>query len=271
MAELDYGPAPARALDLATKAYVDVGVPTFAQQAAPTYTAGPYVWYQTNTGGQVTQVWVESAGGPDTVAGLTYRLRVSDLTSYSNGQAVPSVAPQVGSAVLSSGGGTTSPTYLASGQGGRPALRFDGGDDYLANGSAPAVPQPVTYVLVLDVKSVTGTREFLYTDLDVVINDGSTAYNAYAGIQVSGGTPTTGIHSAAWVYNGASSAIYVDNLQVAAGNVGAAGGTQLQVARHPTAGRYAQIDLYELCVYSRALTPADVQAIHTYYRNQYGA
>lgn len=76
MAELDYGPTPSRTLDLTTKGYVDaktgtgggsgsatVGVPTFVQQSAPTYSSGPYVWYQIDATGQVVNVYVEGSGG----------------------------------------------------------------------------------------------------------------------------------------------------------------------------------------------------------------
>jgi hypothetical protein len=126
---------------------------------------------------------------------------------------------------LVQGTGTAQPT--ATTRAGQAALSFDGGDFLrVAFGHGPHA-QPLTVYSVFEPTSTATKILFDGDDSDNRIQGGivSAAWTIYAGTVVSNGTPTTAIHAGAWVFNGASSALYIDDFTAAtvSGNAGTNG------------------------------------------------
>lgn len=108
----------------------------------------------------------------------------------------------------------------------RPTVDFDGSDDSLSF-DISNVAQP--FQMVVAARSRDGADSSLQVMVGVggatgrgVLKSAANAWGVSAGSTVSGGTPNTSPHILRAVVNGASSSVWVDGVQVGAGDAGAA-------------------------------------------------
>ena len=176
---------------------------------------------------------------------------------------------------LTQGVGVKQPTYKISIVNGKPIVRFDGIDDFLAVGFALVQPEHVFYVFNLVVDAA-----------GVYMSDGSGVN--LMGFLRDGAGPTVGLfagavgvglrpinigtfHIASCLFNGASSEIRIDGGNDDTGNVGAndGAGISLGMLGNGTTNA-AQVDFAEVIVYSSALSDGNRGLVEIYLANKYG-
>jgi hypothetical protein len=171
---------------------------------------------------------------------------------------------------LTQGTATKQPLLVASALNGLPAVRLDGGDDFLG----PAIftlNQPCTYSLV-------------YRSISL---GASGAHDIVAGGSASGGlvfadnTPEFGLNSGAslidaaavasgayayvdCIYNGGASALRVAGAQVASGACGALNPAGFTLGALAAGSRPTNIEVAEVLIYSRVLSAAEQAALDAY-------
>ncbi len=184
----------------------------------------------TGISGTVTAIASDTAltlsSSATTGAGLTFTTTptsgVSDRISQITG------AYGVG-VVLTSGTDVRRPMYNATGINGRPSIQFDGyggagtGDQMVFT---TATAQPCTVYVVFRTLT-SGVNQALMDGstagtIELFISAVSNVVSIYAGLQLDGVHSAVGTtaHIAVAIFNGASSVIRVDGVQVAAGNAG---------------------------------------------------
>ncbi len=99
-----------------------------------------------------------------------------------------------------------------------PALQFDGAD-LLVGSLGATIAQPVTYYFILEPTSLAGTSVWLdgddATNRQFIGTNVTPNYLRDSGSTRNAGTPTTAIHGVCVIFNGASGALYVDNMRTA--------------------------------------------------------
>jgi len=187
---------------------------------------------------QLTPVEAWWAEGADFVA-----------TNPVNGSAIAHPMPGEGSGNHGLGQVTPAeasrPIYVAaSGLNGKPALRWDGGDHLTNNYSGggadwTAIPQPLTVVCIFKLNSIAqGTIDAVFGSRanlvrhDLFTNTTPTpdSWSIHAGTQVNATTPAADLlpHIAICEYNGASSKLILDGVEVLTGNAGTNSSTGMQ-------------------------------------------
>lgn len=149
------------------------------------------------------------------------------------------------------------PTYTKSdAANGRPALLFTGAQK-MSTGNI-TISQPNTIFLIARLSVLTGNPG-LFDDatnrqIGYVSNAGTT-WSMDAGATLTGGTPDTNVHAMAFVFNGATSSLYIDNATapVMTGNAGNNLGSGGYILGTQSTG-YATGAIYEHALYNRALT-----------------
>ena len=133
------------------------------------------------------------------------------------------------------GSETFKPLYDATyaGLSDQPAIVHDGTDDGLTSASFTGIPQPWTWVMVVYVPAVTGTKSYGTPQFG---QGGSSFMGQVAGVWrfgvafgsvINGGTATVGAHVLCGVADGANSRLLVDGAVVAAGTFAAASATRI--------------------------------------------
>lgn len=121
--------------------------------------------------------------------------------------------------------GTKQPAYRASvaALNGKPAVQGDGVDDFLQTAAwSSALTQPSSVVVVGSVSAEDNlTDGITSTNRHLVKEILGTDWRIFAGTSVDGGTSDTDPHLFAAVFNGASSTLDVDGVEVVSGNAGA--------------------------------------------------
>jgi len=169
------------------------------------------------------------------------------------------------------------PTLQLAELNGQPVLRFDGTDDYLLN-TAFAISQPDTLAVV--VKHPTPTDGAFRNLTDSHLNDrqllskqnaaGSNHRLVYAGGFLSGSTPSSAFEIWTAIYNGASSALYVNGILDASGDAGTQGMDGYHIGADAGPGSFSNVDLAEMIRVPRALTVDERGALHAYLGQKYG-
>jgi hypothetical protein len=224
---------------------------------------------------------------PTDIAGLALWLDGSDATTLftdggttlvaSDGDAVQQWNDKSGNARhVSNGGGNTRPLYKTAVQNSKSAVRFDGSNDYLRVTSSVVAAQPITVFIVVDMNG------------DGVITDGvnigsrcTLAYGVVTGGKLSlyGGTAwvegvhTRGaVHSYRAVYNGASSASYVDGVQLATGSAGTnALDTGFTVGSSRDTTQFnTSADVCEVLIYDSVLSAGNASSVESYLASKWG-
>ena len=231
-------------------------------------------------------LWTADSGGggggtvtPDDITGLILRWR-ADSIDQADSSAVASWPALTGGVALAQATGTAQPSYLTNVLNGQPVVRFDGSSDYLT-ASLGAHAQPLTLSFVFKANAIPAGDwvQLLDAGTSVQIIWGNTnLIDCYAGVDLmtSDVITTTGYHVLTFVLNSTSSLVYWDGMQAGSGNSGTNTMSAVPTAvgrQAGSAGRFASMDLAEIVIYSRALTPGvagDLGALDTYFSQQYG-
>jgi fibronectin-binding autotransporter adhesin len=214
------------------------------------------------------------ADAPAQISGLIHRMRPNNL-GLSNGAAVSSVPFETGALTLTSSGGAQ-PTFVSSGINGRPALRFDGVDDGLTSSAVmTAVAQPITMVAVFVPTNTSRKEEIIHGGgVEMVLSFQNAELWSGSSLVTSSTLSSAAANGVLMEYNGASSAIYINNTLGASGNGGTAGLTAVTMAvgYHPVPGpsRFTG-DLYEILIYNRILTSGERTSLANYISSTYQA
>jgi hypothetical protein len=187
----------------------------------------------------------------------TARFAASDL-ALADGGNVASWSDRLGGAPLTLTG--TAPTRQTVSA--EPVVRFAGGATRLLKAYAPTTPLTVFMfekINVLEINKYLAGVSSSTAAGDIAIS-GSTKYQIYGTSAVSSAsaTATTAWSVLAYVFNGASSAIYLNGTSVATGDPVKTGGTNFSIGHGSAA---AQFDLSEVLLYESALTAAQIASV----------
>lgn len=213
---------------------------------------------------------------PLSIAGCQFWFDASQITGLSDGDSVTTWSDLSGNVrhATQSGAATMKPTYKANIIGGKPVLRFDGGD-FLALTSY-TIPASLSIFAVirrasagtnfLSFANLSGTRYAPWWYSDNVI------YSAYwANFNTHGTANTsTGNFIIAGIKSGTTSNVVRRN----GAQVGTTQTPQASVGAFDTIGRlntiYNVTDIAELIFYDSALSAADYGAVEAYLSAKYG-
>lgn len=157
----------------------------------------------------------------------------------------------------------------------KPAVRFDGVDDFMQTAGFGTLAQPFEVLIVCKYRTSThaGVPYMLggHGGSTFQLRWGAGAAPQFvtigAGSAVSSsGTSDPGSAWHAWegLFNGASSALYEDGTSIAAGNAGAGSITALAVAADGNGASLGDIDVQEVLVINRAATTQERSDLHAY-------
>jgi len=213
---------------------------------------------------------------PLDIAGLKLWLDASQIVGLNDGDEVTTWND------LSGGGynatqatASKKPTYETNEQNGRPAVRFDGVDDYLANATL-ALAQP--YSLFVAIKQtgggVTGRTPFdgvpPVNRAEVFYDVGTSKWGFYSGAQLwQTGTSATGLALISVVANGASSEIKINGASLGSGNAGSQGLNGFYLAENlavhwPFGGL-----IFEVIIYNHSLGAAEFNTVLSYINSKW--
>lgn len=217
--------------------------------------------------------------------GLVALWDAADL-ELSDGAAVGTWAPSVGTPGNLSGSGSARPTYRATGSpAGGPCVEFDGSSDYLSLSSPSGLPTGAsagTIVAILSrMAGGAGLRHVVMygsvannSSRGLATSNGAWATHEWAAPMVSGSDAprTLAGHVLGHVYDGSAVTLWVDGVPAVARTV-----ALVTVAPAITVGsrivpaaELAAFRLMELAIYSRALTDADWAQVMTHARAAHG-
>lgn len=166
--------------------------------------------------------------------------------------------------------GTRQPLYRTDVLSGRPSVRFDGINDYLQVVFGETLSQPNTICamgrnLNGDVfhDGIVSNRRHLFYTL-------SGNWNLFAGNTLVAGTADTDYHTFCSIFNGGSSALWIDNALNGQGNTSSQALTGLTLGSSQGIGTHMSGDILELILFPFALTDEQVNEVNHYFFNQYG-
>jgi hypothetical protein len=218
-----------------------------------------------------------AAFSPTSVTGLAAWFKADAGTSTTtDGVAVSQWNDQSsGAHNLTQATGANQPLYKAAIQNGLPGVLFDGSNDSL-DSAGVAVSQPNTTFVAMKAVAV-GTNgpnivNGITTRQVIEVIFGTTNFGFYAGTSdISGGAADTSAHSFSAVFNGVSSQLWKDGTSIATGNPGAnnLSGLRLGSFNNTATGGYNGY-LFEVLLYSGALSTTDRQSVEGYLRSRWG-
>lgn len=206
-----------------------------------------------------------------TIAGLNVRYK-ADLETAANASALATLVDQSGnSRNATQATGTLQPTLRHNVLNSKKVVRFDGGDRIVS--ASWSLVQPLT-VFVVGKNSI-GTAGNLCDGSNaaantMVVQVGATQFVMYAGAFLNDGTRNSNFNIFVATFNGASSKYWVGGGVGTTGNpgAGAPGGVCLGAAVN--GGAPLNGDIAELCIYSSALSTANVNSLGAYAAYEYG-
>lgn len=214
---------------------------------------------------------------PTDVSGLKVWLDANALTGLSDGDPVGSFTDQSGAGIHSEQATAgKKPLYKTNIIGGKPALLYDGTDDFTKQASAYTDLPSTTIFVVLQPVTTTGLPDFV---------DGFASGKRHqigirsAKLQIFQGSTVTGTSNAAaatnYVLTGAftsgASAMYVNG--TSAGTSATAANVQNGLVIGANSGataEFANAYIAEVICYSRVLTAGERATVHTYVQDKYG-
>lgn len=217
---------------------------------------------------------------PLNISGLLCWYDASRITGLTNGQSVNSWSDLSGNSHNLGPGGSVSPTYASAGNGlgSRAAVHFTPSDashlQWLMTATAlnPALPFTQAVALrstTVGVIGVAGANSSLGMQ-----SWADTAWRITDTTNLGGGTYDQNSHAFIGIFNGASSSIYLDNIQVASGTAGASGfgnaAYQVGIGFDGSINRGMTGFIGEVLLYTHALTTTELGQIHTYFRYKWG-
>lgn len=221
------------------------------------------------------------AFAPTDIAGLNLWLKADALTGLSDGDGVASWPGSSTGVTATQSNAASKPLYKTGIFNGNPVLRFDGSNDFM---DLDGFTSTAVQTLFAVVKSANPTKNYQRL---VMVQD--TNYSSM--VDVSGGVGTAGMGiyaggasgvgaafdtSAALVfsavYNGASSKVLKNGVQLATGTVGTGVSSLFCLgSNYPdTTADNFQGDLAELIIYNSALSDANRQSVEAYLKTKYG-
>lgn len=168
---------------------------------------------------------------------------------------------------------TKQPYYKTSAINGKPAIKFDGVDDFIKT-AAFTLNQPEHAFIVAKWTAAAGAPYIFdgaTTNHCALYNPDTTTASIYAGSGVTKATAITGNPQTFEVlFNGANSKLIVDFGAATTGDAGAsnAGGIMLGSVGGAT-GYFANAEIAEVLVFNRALTETERNRLRRYFRSQY--
>jgi hypothetical protein len=172
---------------------------------------------------------------------------------------------------LSQSTSTRRPALKLAVQNGRSVARFDGVDDHLAVTYAASLPQPNTLFVVstfsavgVALDSTAGGDHSIFSDVGVM--------RIYAGTALASAVaPSASAHVFCALFNGASSVLRRDRVQIAAGNAGTGAmlGARLGASSGLAGGYYLGGDISEAFVVPGSLSAALIQSAEAYLKSKW--
>jgi hypothetical protein len=217
---------------------------------------------------------------PTSISGLKLWLK-ADALALSDGTAVSSWTDSSGLGNhATQATGANQPILKTSILGGKPVIRFDGANDYLQTATFSSSLSSSTIFAVGKVGTADQTQ-FVFDGIDSTHRNavlhystfeggaGANKLDQFAGTEVFG-TSTNGVFAEiSAVFNGASSATYIDGSLVISGDVGSQSLSGLTVAARYTAANFLAGDLAEIIVYDSALSTANRKNVEQYLASKY--
>ncbi len=152
------------------------------------------------------------------------------------------------------------PLYVASGQNGRPVLRWDGSNDFLMTATTVSLTDPTTQMMVVNPTSGWMTQARDGSLNGVFSREGSGVFRMYAGSGLDSAVVTwSAFKILLGVFAGASSINRINGVETT-GNPGANGGGGIRLSG---ASAPAAMDLAEYVFCNAALSDANRQAAET--------
>jgi hypothetical protein len=204
---------------------------------------------------------------PKSIAGLQLWLDAADASAVSlNGANVSQWSDKSGNARnATQGTANNQPAYTLAGKNSRSVLTFDGSNDSLLTTSF-SVSQPYTIAIVAKLSTTASNGNF--TDggtsgraaVYYTIGNGG-QWGIFADVALVGGTPDTNWHVFYGVFNGASSAFYVDGSLVASGNAGTSGFNGLRISGYTGSIALLNGAIAEMYCYSSNLSATNRSSV----------
>jgi hypothetical protein len=208
---------------------------------------------------------------------LLFHVDASQMVGVSDGAALASLVDLTG-LTLSQATSGKRPTYVASpaNLNSKPAIRFDGVDDFLQSAAITSVAAPIS-LFVVGVWRAIPTTAFVF--------DGSVSATArlalykiaggialFAGSNLTDGTPVV---NTAYIYSGVNGVSGAGTLRVNAinatvsGSPGTGGFTGVTLGADKGGASPAQIDIAEAFAFSGALTQTEINTVQNYLAAKY--
>ena len=217
-----------------------------------------------------------SDGGALPLDGMQLWLRADAGTTVNANNGVSAWSDVLSGHVASQTSATSCPTLIPADLNGLPALRFDGGSDYLNTDLVGAGGQGLTYVVV--------TKGSNYQSLVRFQNAGFLIYpwmnNTFVD-SADGSTPNgvaSGLVANAWnigavtYQSGGQITTYCNGSQVAsraANGANLPAGDPLVLGRYAGGSEYLAADVAEVLIYNRALGDTEREAVEAYLNDKY--
>jgi hypothetical protein len=241
---------------------------------------GTYTSKQMYSGGrQIASVSGPSFSlvSPTQFGGLQLWLAADSISGLADDAAVATWSDLSGNGRdFTQGTAANRPLYKTNIVGGKPVVRFDGSNDFLAGTLVMA--QPFTILVVAAHRSgdvatnegiVSGVnfRPFLGT-----ISGTPDKFGIYSGLTLVGADLDTSFHHIVGVYNGATSSISVDGVTTAGdpGPDGSTGTMAVGAARADSPTEFSDSDIAEVIIYNRALPADELTKMGSYFSRKYG-
>lgn len=173
------------------------------------------------------------------------------------------------------------PIYKVSIINGRPVVRFDGTDDYLATAAfASALVQPTSIFIIGSMANAEGDTAYFYDGIAVGSRNGflSDIEQAPDGPYLFAGLdfkPTATLPKNEFIilsvlFNGASTEVYKNGASWGTGNPGTNSLSGLQLGISVAFTSPGQDDIAALLIYNPGLTASNRQRVERYWGNRYG-
>ncbi len=200
----------------------------------------------------------------------------ADVGVTQSGGLVSLWADQSGNGRDLTAAGGARPGYAASGIGGLPSLSFDGLAQYIAIGGFGTVAIPFT-VYAVAVSTAQDAVRVIFdgavgsTHRPILYHD-ATSLDLYNGSNISVAGSATSARAWCGVFNGASSALYVDNSQTAivSGNAGSDGLDSIEIGGSVGMSNLWKGQIAEVILYVAAHNAATRLQVIAYLGTRYG-
>ena len=228
--------------------------------------------------------WTPQGSDPSAITGLQFWFRpdTAFLTTvtYSGMTVVTDWSSRIGALrPLAQSTSNNKPAYISSAINGQPAILFDGIDDYLLCDTAiwgTAIPQPLTVYIILQLVTVGASKSVFDGAASLTrvrfLTNTSTNWQSFAGTTLGSlTTANTSWHKFRLTFNGASSIIRLDAVNIKTGDAGTnpMGGTISLGAGQNGASIWANIQVADWFAYNKILSTAEIALLESYFLKRY--